>query len=569
MKKVFAVLLAVAMVTAMLAVLPLISSADEPTVWSGKANIKWYLDGKAENAEEWHIKTAEDFAGLARIVNASFNSCYSGVYYDSNYDVLGYQRTSDSAQKPYADTSLCYKPTADDGSQLVEGYSFEYQNVYLDADLVLNTGNAAEWGENPPANVWLPIGGTLPDAATHPSFNGIFQGEGHTISGAYYVSDPAKEVFCVGLFGYVGKNASSQFRNLTVENCYFSANNSVGPLCGRSRGTLTVTNCRVKNCFVVGTLESRQQYGGMIGGAYGGGVTIQNCGIENVTVICPRYLGGLIGVSNGQSVSVKNSYITGTVTAPTVDVVTPADPENGVEEKITKKFGCEAGIIAGRAVGGSYVVENVLMAVTVNQLGKAEDQTGDNLAQAGVIFAGKGSQGSYAPLAIENIYCVPDFNAEAVAGIDEGIEGFSPLDTYDFNVVTLDALTGPAAQSTLQEFDFTDLWEVSETGLPQLRFAKLLEADIAARGVEEETDDPNYSDRPVTPGKDNQTTAAETTAQEHPGTSGEPGTSDDPGTSGVPDAPDKKGCASVIAGIPAIGLILLSGAAVIRKKKEN
>lgn len=559
MKRMFAMIFAAAMVIAMLAVFPMIASADEPTVWSGKANIKWYLDGKAAGAQEWHIKTAEDLAGLACLVNASNRSCYSGgVYYDANYDVLGYKRTELDSQKAYADSSLLYKPTAGDGSQLVDGFNFDCQNIYLDADIVLNTGNAADWGDTPPANVWYPIGGTLPDAAQHPTFNGIFQGEGHTISGAYYVSNPTKEVYCVGLFGMVGKGSLSQFRNLTVENCYFGANNSVGSLCGRSRGPITVMNCCIKNCFIVANTETSQQYGGMIGGVYGGGATIANCGLENVTVICPRYLGGFIGLSNGQSVTVKNSYITGTVTAPTVDTVTPADPDNGVEETTTKKYGCEAGIIAGRAVGGSYVVENVFMAVEVNQLGKAEDQDqgAGNLAQAGVIYAGKGTQLNYSSLAIENIYCASNFdNTEAVAGITEGIEGYDPLSSYDFNVITLDALTGATAETTLQGFDFENIWEVSETGIPQLRLAKLLEADIAEReaasqGGEEEQ---NYNPTPVRPGK----------------TTTEPSTTEDPGTTTEPEKTKKKGCGNVIVGAPVVALIALAGVVLIRRKKED
>ena len=547
----------------MLAVFPLTASADEPTVWSGKANIKWYLDGKAANAQEWHIKTAEDFAGLAYLVNASNRSCYSGgVYYDANYDVLGYKRTESDSQKPYADSSLLYKPTPGDGSELVDGFNFDCQNVYLDADIVLNTGNAADWGDTPPANVWYPIGGTLPDAAQHPTFNGIFQGEGHTISGAYYVSNPANEVFCVGLFGYVGKGSLSQFRNLTVENCYFSATASVGTLCGRSHGSFTVINCCIKNCFVGNTethTKEQKEYGGMIGGVYSGGATITNCGLENVTVICPRYLGGFIGLSNGQSVTVKNSYITGTITAITVqgEKITPADPETGTPEITTPidMFGCEAGIIAGRVVGGGYTVEKVFMAATVNQLGKAEDQTGDNLAQAGVIYAGKGNQSSYANVAIEDIYCVKDFNEEAVLGIDDDITGFEPFDSYDFNEVTLDALTGSAAGDTLQNFDFENVWEVSETGIPQLRLAKLLEADIAAREAANQGDEEeqNYNPTPVRPGK----------------TTTEPSTTEDPGTTTEPEKTKKKGCGNVIVGAPAVALIALAGVVLIRKKKED
>ena len=561
MKRLFAIVLAAAMVVALLAVLPLTVSADEPettAVWSGKANIKWYIDGKAEGAEEWHIKTAEDFAGFARIVNASCNSCYSGVYYDANYDVLGYQRTSDSEQKPYAVSSLCYKPSAGDGSQLVEGYDFQFENVYLDADVVLNTGNAADWGETPPANVWLPIGGNVPDSATSSAFSGIFQGEGHTVSGAYFIADATKSVGLIGLFGCVGKASNSQFRNLTLENSYFSGTFQTGTICGRSAGTVTFKNCQVKNCYVVGAIEdgvmkSGQQLGGLVGGVYKGGATIENCGIENVTVDALRYVGGFIGTSVGQTVTVKNSYVTGTVTARTWDVPKADDPET-----VSHLYGCEAGIVAGRAAGGTYSVENVYMNVKINQLGKAEDQTGDNLAQAGVFYAGKGSVSNYPALWYEGIYCVMNFTAEKIVGIDE-VEGFKPLDELDFTMITadkIDSVTGPAAALTMVEFDFNTVWEATESGMPQLRFAEFLAADIAARDAEDDDEDENYNTRPVTPGKTVETTTtAAPTATETPGA--------------TENTEAKKGCGSVIVGLPAVGSILLLGAVLLRKKKED
>ena len=47
MKKMFVILMALAMVVSMLAAFPFAASADEgdaTAVWSGKANIQWYLD---------------------------------------------------------------------------------------------------------------------------------------------------------------------------------------------------------------------------------------------------------------------------------------------------------------------------------------------------------------------------------------------------------------------------------------------------------------------------------------------------------------------------------------------
>ena len=91
MKKTLVILLALAMVVSMVAAFPFAVSADEETaVWSGKANIKWYIDALEEDhdAKEFHLKSAEDLAGLSYLVNGcydakSLKTCYNGVWYDT------------------------------------------------------------------------------------------------------------------------------------------------------------------------------------------------------------------------------------------------------------------------------------------------------------------------------------------------------------------------------------------------------------------------------------------------------------------------------------------------------
>ena len=58
---------------------------------------------------------------------------------------------------------------------LSDFYTFEGQTIRLGADIVVNEGNAKDWGETPPSKKWYPISG----------FAGKFDGQGHTISGLY------------------------------------------------------------------------------------------------------------------------------------------------------------------------------------------------------------------------------------------------------------------------------------------------------------------------------------------------------------------------------------------------
>ena len=555
-KKIVSLLMAVAMVAMLMAVLPVSTAADEPestpSVWSGKANVKWYVDGKAEGAEEWHIKTAEDLAGLAWIVGAGNpNACYVGLYYDADYNVLGFRRTDNSEQKPYAENSRCYKQKSNDGSTLIEGYDFLYETVYLDADILLNEGNAADWAETAPANVWFPIGGCINPNAKEPGFNGIFEGEGHTISGAYYSTDD-KDNFAVGLFGYAGSSGASQFKNLKLKNSFFRSGQATGTICGRSNKPITIKNCQVEDCI---SINHSGQGGGLVGGVFNGNALFENCQLRNVSVEATRYVGGFVGCVNGVNVTVKNCSITGTVTARAIEVV----KDDG---SIAYTFGCEAGIVIGRAAGGSYDVEKFWSDVAVNQFGKPEDQniSAHNKARAGVIFAGSGGTAggddfAYPPYSIESIYCVSKFNATEVVGIDE-IEGAKVLDSYDFEIVTTEDLLGAKAEDTLAGFEFGEVWEATESGYPEIRFAELTQADIDARAEENQgnEDEPEYNPTPVRPSKD---------------TDNQPGSTTTENPTTEPAQEKKKGCGSVIAGVPVIGILALAGVAVARKKKEN
>ena len=59
--------------------------------------------------------------------------------------------------------------------KLSQYYDFSEQTIKLGADIVINDGNAKDWGEKAPAKRWYPIDG----------FAGTFDGQGHSIRGVY------------------------------------------------------------------------------------------------------------------------------------------------------------------------------------------------------------------------------------------------------------------------------------------------------------------------------------------------------------------------------------------------
>ena len=110
------------------------------------------------------------------------------------------------------------------------GKDFLNTTVSLGADLVLNEGNAADWAKKAPDNVWNPISPRELGA-----FSGIFDGQGHTISGMY-MNVNAKDQ--IGLFGVT--NANSVIKNLRVVNSYIQARGSygVGGIIGHAKGNV-------------------------------------------------------------------------------------------------------------------------------------------------------------------------------------------------------------------------------------------------------------------------------------------------------------------------------------------
>ena len=231
-------------------------------VWNGEADTSWYQ----ADATEFQIATAEQLAGLAKLVNA--------------------------------------------------GYTFEGKTIKLTADIVLNDIKDWEsWETTAPTNTWTPIGTNWKNP-----FAGTLDGDGHSVSGICINS----EADCQGLVGYLGRGGTLQ--NLGVKASYIKGGNRVGGVCGTNSGT--VTNCyntgnvkgnnyvggvcgdnyrTVTNCYNTGSVEGNNSVGGVCG--YNNR-TVTNC-YNTGSVESNWYVGGLCGQNYGP---VTNCYNTGNVT---------------------------------------------------------------------------------------------------------------------------------------------------------------------------------------------------------------------------------------------------------------
>ncbi len=250
MKRLFAILLTAALLlsTAVIGV-----SATTPEPWDGTTDITWY--DAADPKTEYTLSTAKQFAGLAEL---SKTVTFAGV------------------------------------------------TIKLGADIVLNdVSNFANWGTTAPANEWQPIsnvGGVF--------FQGMLDGQGHTISGMYSSSITTDKRGLIGVLSNTTENFVAGVKNLKLVNSYVkdSATDNVALIVGRLHSPNEGThNFEFSNIYAKGSVSAGKSATMYVGGICGnithkgGTITFQNI-ISDVDVTCTMgdndkegYAGGIVG----------------------------------------------------------------------------------------------------------------------------------------------------------------------------------------------------------------------------------------------------------------------------------
>ncbi len=138
------------------------------------------------------------------------------------------------------------------------------------------------------------------------SFGGVFDGNGHTISGLSITDG----VSPAGLFGAVA--ATGVVRDLTVEGVVSPSGDgdAVGGIAGVNRGTIL-------GCAFVGTVEGEKRVGGVAGENAATGV-IRRCSV-NGGVFGKNMTGGVAGVNHGTvSLCTNRAYVNTNTIDPTL-----------------------------------------------------------------------------------------------------------------------------------------------------------------------------------------------------------------------------------------------------------
>lgn len=292
LKRIMAIVLCIAMLLSTLSFTAFATEATEVDVWDGNVDTSWY---DAENPQtEYTLTTAEEFAGLAYLVNGA--QTYNPVLDNANTADFGYYCGKIAAPAENAD-SVDFE-----GVTIKLAADLDLRAVYSNGDPVLLPGNEYL--------TMMPIGYSI-----YTPFKGTFDGQGHTISNIFqgmwdalgHPSDSYDQYISLGVFGNV-ENAT--IKNLVVDNISFNAEAVLGGVAGRVKGTSVFDTITIKNSIIGSSGGWRA--GGLIGDA-NGNLTVKNVSIDETNKIAQvggnydTAVGGIVALySDGGSIAFEN-----------------------------------------------------------------------------------------------------------------------------------------------------------------------------------------------------------------------------------------------------------------------
>lgn len=285
------------------------------TVWDGAVDLSWY----DKNASTYNINTPAQLAGFAAIVN--------GMTDKKTPDYMIKGDASLISGKAYPNISLVGAGGGNVSDTVYTSTNdFAYKTVCLGSDLdmggVFDASTNTWSGPN-----YTPVGGKYSMASEvvngdsfviDTRFNGVFDGQGHTVKNINcqrYAAKGFPYSMAVGLIGYLGgacdengvkavfdKGWQPAVRNVTVGAGFIYGRRMVGGVVGRT--DVTNNGVILENCANFATVKNTDAkgVGGVLGTGGGTGV-IRNCyNAGNVTTsfACPA--GGICGSNGGMDI---------------------------------------------------------------------------------------------------------------------------------------------------------------------------------------------------------------------------------------------------------------------------
>jgi len=417
-----------------------VQAAFAQTIWDGTVDTDWYSDSDTE----FTITTAEQLAGLAKLVN--------------------------------------------------DGTDFKNKIINLGANIMLNdTTNWHNWENNPPENVWTSIG----NAKDNKTIRGIFDGNGYVISGVYINSTSSYQ----GLFEYIGY-IGGKIKKLGVTASYIKGEDRVGGLLGFNDygeidscyfigivkgtddigGLVGLNRFEIRNSYFIGTVMGESFIGGLVGITADG--PIRNS-YSTGTVLGKRNIGGLVGKNVS---SISNSYSTSNVIG-TGDNIGGLVGLNSNASRINNSY--STGIVTGKYnVGGLVGFNGTEDKNSTNYYGKINNSyssgtvTGE--ANVGGLVGTNDNTGQ-----INNSYSIGSVTGESNVGglvgkrINYSLINNSYYDMQDIAQAISEFDFGKTSVqmkriATYIDWDFNNIWgrrDDTNNGYPYLRWGTTLAND--------------------------------------------------------------------------------------------
>ena len=174
-----------------------------------------------------------------------------------------------------------------------------------------------------------------------PIFSGVFDGQGHKITGLSITGDGSMQ----GLFRYL--TATAKVKGLAVSGTIQpgGSKNEIGAIAGRNEGKIT-------NCNFIGTLSGNDYVGGIVGTNAVTGI-IENCRTEG-DIHGNHFVGGIAGENSGVIRNSENKALVNTtpqqnsveISDITLDTLTNTENVNTVTD-IGGIAGISSGVIRG------------------------------------------------------------------------------------------------------------------------------------------------------------------------------------------------------------------------------
>jgi len=404
-KKILSLLLALCLV---MALVPMTAFAAGTTdSWDGTADTSWY----DENETEFHLQTAEQLAGMAKLINGDMAN-------------------------------------------------FKDKTIYLENDLDLG------------GHEWISIGdGANTDVG---SFQGVFDGQSHVVYNLYSHEglksenkDNNNNLYRNGLFGAI-YNATVQ--NLGIENADIVIPMNDTSTYGKGILVDWMTNSTIKNCYTTGSITGGSYIEKFIGGIAGflnGNNSISQCystaaitgnydgeyykeqegGLEPMD--CWDSLGGIVGASYTGQVTISDCWFGGEIVVNSIQA--PVGGIIGFGQGVSM-VNC---LVATKGIGNDGLENTCWLGYVVNTDAKncfwpADDRYGSNVSNE--------QNGNSAGTATN------DFNSDDVlvglqakAGSDvEWVSGIGhPTFAWDDNNILADYTAVNEAIAAAEKFDKT------------------------------------------------------------------------------------------------------------------